>query len=318
MKKILVTAIGGDIGYGIVNAIRTGHHDLYIVGCDVVKYNISRDLVNVFYECPAYSDEKKWLEFIEETIRIEKIDYFWPVTEPEMRLVRGNREYFDGVRVIMNEENVLNIALNKQKTVDFLAEAGFDVPKIFTKDECTGADYPMIVKAEFGCGSHEVETVYSYAELEKAYNRIESPIIQNYIGDIDHEYTMTVFSDGQTVNSIAFRRVLGFGGMSRYVELVHDDELTVMGEKLASLFELKGSINIQMRKSENRYYIFEINPRISSTIGFRRKLGFNDVDWWLDMVEGKAVAHFECTARKVYGARSVEEKLYDEDGNLFC
>ena len=41
MKKILVTAIGGDVGYGIIKSIKKSNYDLYIVGCDIKKYNCS-------------------------------------------------------------------------------------------------------------------------------------------------------------------------------------------------------------------------------------------------------------------------------------
>ena len=42
---------------------------------------------------------------------------------------------------------------------------------------------------------------------------------------------------------------------------------------------LKGSINVQLRITEEGPMIFEINPRFSSTAFMRHKLGFSDVNW---------------------------------------
>ena len=170
--------------------------------------------------------------------------------------------------------------------------------------------FPVIVKEKFGCGSHSVYIVNSENELNNIICYMEDPIIQEYIGDDSNEYTLTIFSDGEVVNYIAFRRTLGFGGMSRYVELVFDEKIEELAFTVADLFSLKGSINIQMRRANNNYYIFEINPRISSTMGFRLQLGFNDVEWWLNMLEGKSILQYSRPTQKVYGVKNVEEKLY--------
>jgi carbamoyl-phosphate synthase large subunit len=154
--------------------------------------------------------------------------------------------------------------------------------------------------------------VNDYDELEKKYLAMENAVIQEYVGSADDEYTMTVFSDGDIVNQITFKRTLGLGGMSRFVELVHDESLNEVAGKIAGLFGLRGSINVQMRKRNNRFCVFEINPRISSTIGFRNQLGFNDVAWWIDMQEGKQVKKYDTPEAKVHGVRSVEEKLFFE------
>ena len=98
--------------------------------------------------------------------------------------------------------------------------------------------------------------------------------------------------------------------MSRYVELMNDLQFADIAKKIADMFSLRGSVNVQMRKREGEYYVFEINPRISSTVGFRTELGFLDVSWWLDMMEGNDVPEYVCPKEKIYGARTVEEKIF--------
>ena len=310
MKKIFVTAVGGDIGYGVIKALKNCHHDLYIIGCDIKKYNISYDLVDEFLECPLYSKEKEWTEFMLTTIKEHSVDYFWPVTETEIRIVDKQKELFSDVTVVMNASNVLNVAMDKGETARYLAENGVKTPCTWNAVEDATQKFPMIVKEKTGCGSHSVFVVKDSLQLHEKFENMENPIIQEYIGDASEEYTLTVFSDGKVVNHIVFRRELGFGGMSRYVELMNDSQFTQIAEKIAGMFDLRGSVNVQMRKQDGEYYVFEINPRISSTIGFRTQLGFLDVSWWLDMMEGREVPQYVCPKEKIYGARTVEEKIF--------
>lgn len=314
--KIFVTAIGGDIGYGVIKALKQSHHNVNIVGCDTNRYNYSVDVVDSFYVCPPYSDENNWIEFVLGILRDTESDFFWPITEPEIKIVQKNKEKFDGVKVVINQDDVIDVSTDKGRTAEALREAGLNTPKTWSEaDICLAEnkeEYPLIVKEKFGCGSHGVKLVHSREELLEVYNAMQDPIIQEYIGNADDEYTMAVFSDGVIVNSIAFRRKLGFGGMSRSVELIHDSQISVIAEKIAEYFNLVGSINVQMRHAADTYYVFEINPRISSTIGFRTQLGFNDVEWWIDVLNNQEVEKYTVTDRKVYGIRNVEEKLFFE------
>lgn len=310
MKRILVTAVGGDIGYGVIKAIKASIHDLYIIGCDIKKYNISYDLVDEFYVCPAYRNIEQWTDFMLDMIAKKEVDFFWPVTEPEIKIINQNQTAFKDITVIMNQPNVLKVAMDKGETARYLYENGVLTPKTWLTIPQDENKYPMIVKEKFGCGSHSVALVNNIDELKQSFAEMESPIVQEYIGDKSEEYTLTVFSDGSIVNSIAFKRELGFGGMSRYVELSHDKKLYDIADKIAGMFDLHGSINVQLRKVNEDYYVFEINPRISSTMGFRMLVGFNDVAWWIDMLEKKEVEKYKEPEGEVFGARTVEEKIF--------
>ncbi|MDE6747887.1 MAG: ATP-grasp domain-containing protein [Lachnospiraceae bacterium] len=313
MIKFLITAIGGDIGYGIIKALKARNRSIYIVGCDVIRYNMSYDLVDEFLISPAYKDEDKWIEFVNDTILTKQIDYFWPVTETELKIVDKNRNLFASTTVVMNSHNILQIATDKMLTAKFLSENGVMAPKTWDDVETCEKNFPVIVKEKFSCGSHSVHVVNDEDNLRAMFAGMDDPIVQEYIGDNSEEYTLAIFSDGKIINYIAFKRQLGFGGMSRYVELIHDIEIKKIAEKIAVTFDLHGSINVQMRKHGGDYYVFEINPRISSTIGFRLQLGFNDVSWWIDMFEGIETVPYICPEEKIFGVRSVEEKIFYED-----
>lgn len=62
-----------------------------------------------------------------------------------------------------------------------------------------------------------------------------------------------------------------------------------MCEVIAQGLDLCGSMNIQLRLTENGPRVFEINPRFSSTVLMRHRMGYTDVLWAIDEAEGKSI-----------------------------
>jgi carbamoyl-phosphate synthase large subunit len=108
------------------------------------------------------------------------------------------------------------------------------------------------------------------------------------VGSESEEYTTGVFSNGSSVSVITFRRRLGYGGLSVEAKLAEEPFLEKLAEKVAAEMKLTGSINIQSRKIKDDLFMpFEINPRLSSTLLFRKKFGFDDAVWWLNSLFNK-------------------------------
>ena len=66
----------------------------------------------------------------------------------------------------------------------------------------------------------------------------------------------------------------------------NEEYLNGIAERIAKATDLVGYINIQTRRVGDIFLPFEINPRISGTILFRKKFGFDDVLWWIDVLSG--------------------------------
>lgn len=138
------------------------------------------------------------------------------------------------------------------------------------------------------------------------------------IGSEEEEYTTGVFSDGHSVSSITFRRKLGFGGVS--VEAVLEDApfLEDMASKVCTDTGLVGSINIQSRRIDDIFVPYEINPRLSSTMLFRKRFGFNDAVWWLNALQGKGYSYKKLyrsgTAKRTFAEHYFDlQEIEDDD-----
>jgi carbamoyl-phosphate synthase large subunit len=312
--NILVTGVGGDIGQSIIKCLKASGYNLNLTGCDVDNYAAGRKAVANFFVVPRAPEAGEYFRSIRAIVRKYKIRYIIPSTEPEIQFFDKNRTHFlnSAVKILINRSFILDTFFDKFKTVDFLKRNGFACPKTFLlKDFKNQLDYPLIIKAKHGYGSKELIKVKNSQELNFYKSILRQAVIQEEVGDESEEYTTGVFSDGETVHSITFKRRLGYGSLSKVAELVINRKISALAEELARLVALAGSINIQTRKTVNGFVVLEINPRFSSTVYFRHYFGFQDVLWWLDMLEGKDNIEFKLKYKKGVGVRNLGEVFID-------
>lgn len=311
-KNILVTGIGGDIGQGILKCLIDFNYCSNLYGCDLDKYAAGQKLVNVFFISPRVDIEEEYITFLLKIINENNIEYIIPSTEPEINLLSKYRDIkeFHNVKILINNQLILGTFLDKYKTIEFLSRNNIQCPKTYLIDDFDGQlPFPVLLKLRQGAGRKGLYSVNNNEDLLYFKRNYKNSIIQEIIGDIDHEYTIGVFSDGEKVNSIGFRRYLGYGSLSKYVEIENDPKIQELAEKIAKLTNLKGSINIQTRKLNGEYIPFEINPRLSSTLYFRNCFGFQDLKWWIDMNENISI-EYKLKFTKGVGVKTVGEVFF--------
>ena len=308
MRKILVTAIGGDVSNGILKILQDTEDELY--GCDIYDYPVGMDKVKDYWK----SDLAVKPEYIPNLLlkcREIGITHLIPVNEMEIKVIGEHIAEFDdqGIKVMINAPFILDTFLDKYSTYEYLSKLkNISVPKTFGYDEFKEDGKKYIVKLRQSCGSKFLETITKKAELEKFNLDKEAYIIQEYLENAQEEYTVGVFSDRDKISTIIFRRKL-LHGYSSFVELVQDETIEKEAVEIAKSINLKGYINIQLRKQNEKNYIFEINPRISGTVVFRHLLGFEDVLWWLKVLDNEKVDGYKCECKTAIGMRELKEKF---------
>ncbi len=312
--RILVTGVGGDIGQSIVKCLHDSYPDAIIHGCDIDEYAAGRAMVVKFTVAPRATREKKYLAFMLQLVKDSAIDIIIPAPEIEISLLVQHREQFAAIKVSIAavHPSILSVFLDKYQTVIFMKAVGVLTPTttLLSSSNMVLNEYPVIIKERSTHGSKGV--VVARDDREFIYHRdmAHDAIVQEIVGSIDEEYTMGVFSDGETVRSICFRRYLGYGSLSKYVELCTDPATHLIAKKVARHSDLVGSINIQMRKTREGYAVFEVNPRLSSTVYFRHCFGFTDVKWLVDMMQGLPLEEYTPKYRAGIGVRTVGETFF--------
>jgi hypothetical protein len=111
---------------------------------------------------------------------------------------------------------------------------------------------------------------------------------QEYFNYKYDEYTCALIKIEKFISTIILKRKLN-GGLTYYAELIKNNEIQNTIESIARKIDLTGCINIQLKIYKNRISIFEINPRISSSVMIRHKLGFTDCLWWVEYFLNKKI-----------------------------
>ncbi len=280
--KILVTGVAGDIGIGIGRILRDCDFVEKLIGCDIHAEHMGNHIFDACTIVPRASSPD-YLEALQ-ALRVKVgFDAVVVTSEPELRFFssRAGKSSPGHLPLVMANQASMETGFDKLKTAEFVAGLGQPAP--WTGSVAVGdpVSYPCVLKSRFGAGSQGVYIVRD-SKLSDAYRTLFPDYIwQEYMPDDDNEYTCGVYgcADGE-VRTIIFRRRL-VSGVTGYAELVQDEAIESLCVSVAKALNLRGSINIQLRLSARGPMIFEINPRFSSTVVFRHKMGFTDLLWSL-------------------------------------
>jgi len=279
IPTILVTGCGGDIGLGIAKILRTSNVAGKLIGTDLQPYHAGP---SIFDRCDILppSSAPEYMQKLKELAHRFSVGLIIPASEPELKRFASENalDSLHGIPVIAANSRALEIGSDKLQTARLLAERGLPAPWCEIVGEGEPRAFPCILKKRHGSGSRGVALVDR--ELAAYYSsRRQGDIWQEYLPPDDQEYTCGLFkSRAGELRTIVFRRTLS-GGATGKGEVVDNPVISDLLEKIASAVELRGSINVQLRLTENGPMVFEINPRFSSTVVFRHLLGYQDLLW---------------------------------------
>jgi carbamoyl-phosphate synthase large subunit len=281
--RIMLSSVGGDLAQNVINCIKKMSGENWLLGSDVNPRNSGQSFVDHFIESKLVS-ESDYLQWLNGVFKEFKIDCYFPLSESEIKFFaeideKSFNTIFTDVKFIGVNKKIVNIFSDKFQTQNWLESEGFQTPKIYSNMDAEGLIYPVIIKPRFGSGSRSVFRCRNRIELSSVLNLVTEPIIQEYIGSDSDEFTIGLYASGDKIKIISFRRLLSNSGATSWAKHEVQDNFVEIGIKIAKKLELNGSINIQLRLHEGVPYIFEINPRFSSTVFIRSELGFNDVAW---------------------------------------
>jgi carbamoyl-phosphate synthase large subunit len=314
IKKFMLSSIGGGLSQSVAKCLREDYQNCHLIGLDIHEEHSGSMFIDKFY-LTFDSNSSNFLSSLSQLIASHKPDFYFPLNDSELRKLSNLKETewfntFGETKVIWAGQRAIKAFSSKKLTSVFLNKIGVDTPKLYESSFRMRSHYPLIVKPNIGSGSKNVFVCKNYKELKSSLNLVKDPIIQEYIPNSRSEYTVGVFArNGEEIKSVSFRRNLSFGGNTSWCVPIYDPEIEKISVKIANAINLNGSINIQLRKYNDKYFIFEVNPRFSSTVHIRSMVGFRDVLWSTD--EKFDYSRFESASidSKPFVAYSVASKL---------
>lgn len=320
IHKIGVTGTGSLIGQAIIKSIQRSNlkGELEIIGFDYFPETVGSFWCKMNFILPDILKDPKleslWLDSIVSTISFLEIRLMFVGVDFELPLFakyKTHIEHNTNAIVLVSSTNVVSIADDKYLTYRFLKENNLSHPKSWLPNEIDfdRVVFPLIVKPRKGARSRGVKLVKNIDELKSQINLLTDPIIQEYIGDDENEFTCGVVRYGDITRIIVLKRKLKDG--NTFISIFSDDfpeSILMYLAKAADLLNPLGACNFQLRIDANGIpKIFEINSRHSGTTYIRTLFGFNEVEFLINLIIYRRTVEFNLTPGKV--VRYYEEFL---------
>ncbi len=286
-RTILITAIAGDIAQGVARILRAVRPHWRVLGGDIHTQHGGALLCDSVMTLPPAS-AAEYLSKLEQAVTTHRIDAIIPMSEAELRCLNASgQDGLGGAALLGFSRTALDVGLDKLATADFLRAIGVPVPWTVAAEPATAPlSLPCIFKPRASAGSKGFAICHSQAEA--AWHATHSPagVFQELLLPAEREVTCAVYRSraGEVAVLPMLRRLQG--GFTSWARVIANAEASEQCRRIAVALDLQGPINIQMRLTDAGPRIFEINPRLSSTVYLRHLIGFTDVAWMIDEYEG--------------------------------
>ena len=227
-------------------------------------------------------------------------------------ILAKNKAEFEalGVKVIVSNEDVINICNDKFEMLEYLKKINMPVPETYLDlDKALEyADFDKktyILKPRWGMGSlsifeaenkKELEVLYEKAKksIQKSYLRFESNadmnraiLIQEKIkGD---EFGLDIFNDikGENLSVTVKRKYAMRSGETDIAEVTKNSDLKTVGKKIAKSLSHIGNLDMDILLSDGKAYIIDMNARFGGGYPFTHNAGVNELEAIIRLCSGK-------------------------------
>jgi len=273
--KILITGAHGDIACSVAKIIKSELNKFEIFGTDTQNNGPGDYLFKKIYQTPI-SHNKHYLKVIKKIYK--KFNLIIPCTEPEINYIIKKKLY-KNYPILINKADIVLKFNSKFKTLKFL-KSHFKIfsSKFFYKKK--DIQFPFFLKKNIGYGNKGYLLIKNSSQLK---NKIKNNnwIGQEYLGGKDNEFTCSIIKLNNFEKVIILKRKLHKTGYTYFAKTVKNFKLETNLINFARKIELHGCINVQLKIINNRYKVFDINTRLSSTVMMRNIIGFKDCVWWI-------------------------------------
>lgn len=240
-----------------------------------------------FFEIVPRIDAPDYISHLKKLCKKHEISGILSLIDPELSLLASVKDELaqEGVRVIVSEQEIVDLCYDKYMTAKFLREHNLPAVSTFINiEEVVAAlnvgllQFPLIVKPRFGSASIGIHKVTTLEELIVFQNSEQEWIIQPFIDgeEIGCDCYIDLLSQ-QTTNIFMKKKIRMRAGETDKSIAIKDMALKRVIEKLISVLKPHGPIDIDCFKIGADYHISEINPRFGGGYLHAHEMGQNFV-----------------------------------------
>lgn len=281
MKTVFLTGGGGAAIPGLIKSLK-GKGYRVLVG-DMESLSVGLYLADKAYKLPE-GLSSEFLPAVKKICKKENVDAFIPLVDEE--LVSSLDLEKDKIPVLLPREAFISLCLDKYNLMTNLVKEGITIPK--TKLASEGANelkYPIIAKPRVGRGSRGVRILKSKEDLDSYMRDVQdnnSIIMQEYIEGKEFTVSVIVWRDGNVLGVVP-KEIIKKEGITKMAVSRRNEKIRNICEKIQRQMEADGPFNVQLKIDSNGDpYVFEINPRFSTSISLTMACGIDELSMLLD------------------------------------
>lgn len=271
-----------------------------VVATDMQLTAPALQVADVKLQVPAVYDD----DYIDRTLAIckdQKIDAMISLNDLELPILAEQKVKFEriGVKVIVSDPQVIDIAFDKYKTAQWVESIGLTAPRTYVtlasaKDALAKGEivFPLFLKPRWGSGSIGLETVGDMEELNIVYGllfkKIKKTILATAsVGDeyimiqeklTGNEFGLDVMNDleGNNVGVSVKQKLAMRAGETDKAVTVDLPEVREMGATIGRDLKHIGNLDVDiMQRANGDYCVLELNPRFGGGFPFSYEAGVN-------------------------------------------
>lgn len=310
---ILVTGAGGTAIPEIIRSLQ--HAGFRVAAIDMNPAATGLLLADVAAVAPA-GGSSNFLPFVRSFCARHDVKAMVPLVDEE--LVAASDLSRDGFAVIGPSRPFIEVCLDKFRLVRTLAAAGISAPGTALASEGPGkVGYPCVLKPCTGRGSRGVEVVVDENAFRAALVRSNYPpdalIQQEYIEGTEYTVSVAVTDDGRVL-AVVPKEIVVKKGITWVAVSRRNAAIESLCLEIAEKLQPQGPFNVQLRTdARGRPWIFEINPRFSTTCTLTAAAGLDEISELVSIAIGqKKASHAYAWKEGVTLVRSIRDEFCDE------
>lgn len=200
---------------------------------------------------------------------------------------KHKKEFLNLTNIIVPDYDKIEIAYNKDRTMEFAKKIGIPAPKTVTlnnHDDLNNInEFPIVLKSSGDSGIF-VKYCNNKIELKKNFkilkdNSKTNIIAQEYIKGFGCGF-YGIYNKGKLISYFMHKRIKEFpitGGPSAVAESYYDKRLFVYGKKLCGALKWHGPIMAEFKYDilNNDYKLIEINPKLWGSLDLTIEAGID-------------------------------------------
>ncbi len=269
----------------------------------------SFELAPALYEnCPSFLIPNwKSENYLNEVLKLcenENVDAIISLLDPDLSVLSKNKELFEasGIVPIISSYELVELCFDKLSLAKSLGEHGLEtVPSFGTVEEYISSDipypkFPAMVKPRRGSGSAGLNIIHSETELFNFFNREDEPnewMIQPFLKICEFGADMYFNLSGGLVDYFVKQKLKMRAGETDKSIAVKNQKIFELLDRLASIYDFRGPIDVDLFIYGDEVMISEINPRFGGGYLHSYEAGVRFPDYILENLGSKALPRYE-------------------------